>query len=89
LGSLLVMSNLAPHQKPSAAAMRMRLHRMRMRAGYRCLNVELRETEIDALVRRGLLHRQDANDNEAVCKALYAYFDINLSNPRFHVTGSD
>lgn len=81
------MSNLVPPQHPSAAAMRMRLHRMRKRAGYRFLNVELRETEIDALVRRGLLHRHDANDNEAVCKALYAYFDVNLSNPRSHVTG--
>ena len=67
--------------------MRMRLHRMRKRAGYRCLNVELRETEIDALVRRGLLHQQDASDNRAVCKALYAYLDVNLSNPRFQVTG--
>ena len=69
--------------------MRMRLHRMRKRAGYRCLNVELRETEIDALVRRGLLHQQDANDNSAVYKALYGYFDLNLSNPRFQVTGRD
>src|SRR5262245_43909613 len=31
---------------PSPAAQRMRLHRKRQKAGLRCLNVELRETEI-------------------------------------------
>ena len=35
---------------PSAAAVRMRLHRDRRRYGLRCLMIELRETEIDVLI---------------------------------------
>ena len=40
---------------PSAAAERMRRHRQRRRDGLRCFMIELRETEIDALIRKGLL----------------------------------
>jgi len=47
----------------SAAAERMRLHRERRRLGLRCLMIELRETEIDALVRRGLLKWETRNDS--------------------------
>ena len=39
----------------SPAASRMRLHRQRRRLGLRCIVIELRETEVDELVRRGLL----------------------------------
>jgi len=39
----------------SAAAERMRRHRERRRDGLRCLMIELRETEIDALARNGFL----------------------------------
>ena len=39
----------------SAAAARMRLHRNRLRQGLRCVTVELRDNEISALVRQGLL----------------------------------
>ena len=37
---------------PSAAAERMRRHRQRRRDGLRCFMIELRETEIDALIER-------------------------------------
>jgi len=40
----------------SAAAERMRLHRERRRKGLRCLLIELRETEIDVLIRMRLLN---------------------------------
>jgi hypothetical protein len=40
---------------PSPGAQRMRLHRKRRKAGLRCLTVELRESEIVALIRRCLL----------------------------------
>ena len=40
---------------PSAVAERMRRHRQRRRHGLRCFMIELRETEIDALIRNGLL----------------------------------
>jgi hypothetical protein len=46
----------------SPAAERMRLHRERRRKGLRCLTIELRETEIDALVRNGFLKADARND---------------------------
>jgi hypothetical protein len=60
---------------PSAAAERMRLYRERRRQGLRCITVELRETEIDALVRRGLMKAEMRNDMYAVRRALYRYLD--------------
>jgi hypothetical protein len=59
----------------SAAAERMRRHRQRQRDGLRCLMVELRETEIDALIGLKLLTADTRNDPEAVCDALYAFLD--------------
>ena len=59
----------------SAAAERMRLHRERRRNGMRCLTIELRETEIDALMRKGLLKSETRNDPSAVSDALYAFLD--------------
>jgi hypothetical protein len=62
----------------SAAAERMRLHRERRRQGLRCLMIELRETEIDALVEKGLLDGEMRNDPDAVSDALYAHLDQTL-----------
>jgi hypothetical protein len=70
-----------PATKPaarSAAAERMRLHRERRRLGLRCFTIELRETEIDALIRKGLLRAEMRNDQNAVSEALYAYLDRTL-----------
>jgi hypothetical protein len=39
----------------SAAAERMRRHRERQRQGLRCLMIEISETQIEALIRQGLL----------------------------------
>jgi hypothetical protein len=39
------------------------------------LTIELRETEIEALIRRGFLRAEMRNDPSAVSEALYAYFD--------------
>jgi hypothetical protein len=63
---------------PSAAAERMRLHRERRRNGMRCLTIELRETEIDALIREGLLKSETRNDASAVSHALYEHLDCTL-----------
>ena len=52
------MNELSPH--PTPAAERMRRHRQRRRDGLRCLMVELRETEIDALIGIGLLKAEYA-----------------------------
>jgi hypothetical protein len=62
----------------SAAAERMRLHRERRRNGMRCLTIELHETEIDALIRKGLLKSETRNDPSAVSDALYAFLDGTL-----------
>src|SRR5215813_9433922 len=48
------LSSVEPPTR-TAAAERMRRHRQRRRDGPRCLVIELRETEIDALIRKGLL----------------------------------
>jgi hypothetical protein len=53
----------------------MRRHRERRRKGLHCLTVELRETEIDALITRGWLIRDCRHNNLAVRKALYAFLD--------------
>jgi hypothetical protein len=62
----------------SPAAERMRLHRDRRRCGLRCLMIELRETEVDALIREGLLEHETRNDRRAVLKALYGHFNRTL-----------
>jgi hypothetical protein len=56
----------------------MRRHRERRRGGLRCLLIELRITEIDALIRRGLLTSETRNDPDAVSDALYAFLDSTL-----------
>jgi hypothetical protein len=57
----------------------MRRHRQRRRDGLRCLVIELRETEIDVLVRKGLLQADARNNPRAVREALYQYFDSTLN----------
>jgi hypothetical protein len=56
----------------------MRLHRERRREGLRCLTVELRATEVNALIRKGLLKREARNDRTAILNALYAHLDRTL-----------
>jgi hypothetical protein len=40
--------------------------------------IELRETEVDALIRGGLLEQETRNDRNAVLKALYGHFSRTL-----------
>jgi hypothetical protein len=42
--------------------------------------VELRETEIDTLVQKGLLKADARNNAHAVREALYQYFDSTLNS---------
>jgi hypothetical protein len=74
------MNGLSKRVRPilSAAAERMRLHRERRRQGLRCIIVELRETEIDTFIRRGLLKPETRNDKNAVTMALYEHLDRSL-----------
>ena len=68
----------APGPSISLAAARMRRHRKRRREGLRCLTIQLRETEIDALIYRGMLKAEMRNSKNAILNALHAYFDITL-----------
>ena len=65
---------------PSTVARRMRLHRARKLAGLRCVTLEVRETEIAALIKKGLLRADSQNDDNAVRDAFYALLDPSLSN---------
>jgi hypothetical protein len=63
----------------TAAAERMRIARARRKKGYRCIVVEIHDGEIDALVRRGLLERADAEDPGSIQAALYRLFERHLN----------
>jgi hypothetical protein len=63
---------------PTPAAERMRRHRERRRDGMRCLWIELRDTEIDALVQSGLLKAETRNDQNAIADALYDHLERTL-----------
>ena len=59
----------------SRAALRMRRHRERRRDGLRCVTIELRETEITALIRKCFLKEDARNDRRAVLSAFYGFLD--------------
>jgi hypothetical protein len=80
LGLLEMTTNL-PTSAPatrSAAAERMRRHRERRRDGLRCLMIELRQQEIDALVRNGFLKGDTRNDLYSIEMALYEFLERTL-----------
>ena len=56
----------------------MRLYRARRQAGLRCLTLEIREAEVSALVRRGLLPDGHQRDLSAVRSAIYSLLDRHL-----------
>jgi hypothetical protein len=62
----------------SDAAERMRRHRKRRRDGLRCLMIEIRDSEVEALIRKGALKDAARNDPSAICDALYAHLDRTL-----------
>jgi hypothetical protein len=68
----------APPATRSAAAERSRAHRQRRREGLRCVTIEIRDSEIDALVRKQLLKPVMRNDTTAIIDALYAFLDRTL-----------
>jgi hypothetical protein len=61
-----------------ANANRVRLHRERRRHGLRCLMIEIRDREIDALVRQGLLDGEKRDDTTAIRAAFHEYLDHTL-----------
>jgi hypothetical protein len=63
-----------------SAADRMRAHRERRREGLRCVMAQIRETEIEVLVSKGLLAPATRNDVGAITRALHHHFDITLAS---------
>jgi hypothetical protein len=59
-------------------AERMRRHRQRRRDGMRCFQLEIRDTEIDELIRRKLLKEETRNDKQAIIDALYEVLEDSL-----------
>jgi hypothetical protein len=64
------------------ATERMRRSRNRRRIGIRCFTLQLRESEIAALVRRGLLPSDEQTNRIAVVKAMHAFLDHVFGWPR-------
>ncbi len=66
----------AQHKRPiSAAAERMRRSRERRRDGMRFVGIDVRDSEIAELVRRGLLAADDTDDHAAIAEAVGALLD--------------
>jgi hypothetical protein len=76
-----VLRDSAMMESPSLspAAERMRRHRQRRQNGLRCLTIELREREIDALISGRFLKHEARNDRNAIINALYRLLDQMLS----------
>ena len=68
-------------RSPTPAAERMRRHRERRRDGMRCFVIELRDTEIDGLIRCELLKPETRNDQNAILEALYCHLERTLDSP--------
>ncbi len=62
----------------SPAAARMRLYRERRRNKLRCVTIELRDSEIGALVRHGLLKPEARSRPNEIVRALYGFLDRTL-----------
>jgi len=62
----------------SAAAERMRRHRERRQMGLRCVTLQVRDGEIEELIRRGLLRADMRNEVYEIREALYAHLDRTL-----------
>ena len=65
---------------PTAPALRMRRHRDRRRNGLRCLTLQVRDREIDALVRKGLLTAETRNVVREITMAFYRFLDQTLGS---------
>jgi hypothetical protein len=62
----------------STAAERMRRHRERRRDGLRCVTLDIRDGEIDALACRGFLKADARNDLRSIEMALYEFLERTL-----------
>jgi hypothetical protein len=65
----------------AGSAERMRRCRARRQAGFRCFTVELHRSEIDTLIRCGLLQADEHDDDGAVVDALTQHIEQTLARP--------
>jgi hypothetical protein len=68
-----VTSPVIEESAHSASARRMRIHRERRRQGLLCVTTLLGRAQIEGLIRRGWLPREERADRAAVQRALYSY----------------
>ena len=61
----------------SAGARRMRWYRERRRRGITCIKVQMRRSEVEALIACGLLQPAQRQDRNALAAALHRYLDEN------------
>jgi hypothetical protein len=73
------MTSIANTPPISPAAVRMRRYRERKHDGRRCVTVEILESEIDALVQKGLLGGETRNDPIEITGALYKLLEATLT----------
>jgi hypothetical protein len=66
----------------SPDAERMRRYRQRRRSGLRCVTIQLSQTEIGALIRKGFLKSEMRNDESAIRDALYAFYTAHWAEYR-------
>src|SRR5262249_41610053 len=62
----------------SAGARRMRWYRERRRRGLRCVTIQIRHSEVDALVTRRLLAPEERADRGALRQAIHRFLDMTL-----------
>lgn len=75
--------SIDPEPKISSSALRMRRTRERRRNGIAgCIIVEIKQAEIDELVRRGLVLEEKRRDYEAVLGGLHHHLDLTLRRVR-------
>jgi hypothetical protein len=65
---------------PSPSANWMRRSRKRRREGLRCLRIELRATEIDALVRKKYVKTEARDERNALIQGLYEFLEEKLDD---------
>lgn len=71
------MTNAEPSSSTTftPAAERQRRYRLRRRRNMRALQIDIRASEIDALIRRGHLLEENRSDSGAIALALYKFLD--------------
>jgi hypothetical protein len=62
---------------PTQGAERMRRYRERRRRGLSCIKVQLRRSEVDALIACKLLEPTERENRRALAAALHRYLDVN------------